>query len=56
MAESIYAKICYQSNNKYINDPNLNQCDLIVDYHGVTEFGDQKLNDEAFLVRLEWSD
>ena len=22
MTESIYAKICYQINNKYINDPN----------------------------------
>ena len=39
-----------------VNVLNENQCDLIIDYHGVTEFGDQKLDDEAFLVRLEWSD
>lgn len=38
------------------NALNDTQCDLIIDYHGVTEFGDQKLDDEAFLVRLEWSD
>lgn len=38
-----------------VNVLNENQCDLIIDYHGVTEFGDQTLDDEAFLVRLEWS-
>lgn len=38
-----------------VNTLNDTQCDLIIDYHGVTEFGDQKLDDEAFLVRLEWS-
>ena len=34
---------------------NTNQCDLIVDYHGITEFGDNKLDNDIFLVRLEWS-
>ena len=31
-------------------------CDLLIEYHGVTEFGDQKLEDEPFLMHLEWSD